>query len=369
MKETKTTKAAGAMIIIALSIWFVYLAQGILIPLILGFLLAVLILPLVRFLSQRLLFPNLLAVTLSLLLFFGLLGGIVLLMSAQIASFFKDLPEITQNLQTHWVNVQAWIQATFQLSWQEQENLIKNTVHSSQVILPKSVQSLSSLTELLMNFVLVPIYTFLILMYRRLFVQFFHRLASHNRQATVHEILVDINDVIRSYIGGLLIEMIIVALMTGFGMWLIGVKYFVFLGLLTALLNLIPYIGILVATIVSLLLTLVGSTDLTLLIGVVAVTAIVQFIDNNILIPKIVGSKVSINALASMLAVIFGGALAGVGGMFLALPILAILKVVFDHIPSLTAYGYLLGDDIPEGPKWMDRVGQAIRSWKRKNAG
>lgn len=366
MNERTSVTAAATLIIVAACFALIYLANAILIPLFLGFLLAVLMLPVVHFLHQRLIFPDVVAIFISLLLFFGIVGGIVVLMSTQITAFFQDLPEINRNLQTHWIHVQQWLQETFQFSSKDQAELWSTTVSSSQAFIPKSLQSLTSLTELAVDFVLVPVYTFLILVYRRLFVAFCYRLVSPEKQAAMRDIVHDILEVVRNYIGGLFLEMVLVALLTGAGLWMIGVKYFVFLGVLTALLNLIPYVGILVATLISLLLTLVGTTDLTLLAGVVAVTAVVQFIDNNILIPKVVGSKISINALASMLGVIVGGTLAGVGGMFLALPVLAILKVLFDHIPTLAAYGYVLGDDVPEGPKWLDRVGHAIRSWKRK---
>src|SRR5690606_18288423 len=122
------------------------------------------------------------------------------------------------------------------------------------------------------------------------------------------------------YITGLLIEVLIVAILTSFGLWLIGLDYFIFLGVMTAFFNLIPYIGIIAACTISGFIALSGSTDPTLIIGVVVVNIIVQFIDNNLLIPKVVGSKVSVNALTSMVGVIIGGSLAGIPGMFLAIP-------------------------------------------------
>ncbi len=66
----------------------------------------------------------------------------------------------------------------------------------------------------------------------------------------------------------------------------------------------------------------------------------------------IVSSKVKINALASIVEIIIGGAIAGFAGMFLAIPILAILKVIFDKIESLEPWGYLMGDDLPKTYTW-----------------
>ena len=99
---------------------------------------------------------------------------------------------------------------------------------------------------------------------------------------------------------------------------------------------------------------MVGSTDISTIVGVLAVNGFVQLVDNNILMPRIVGSKVSINALASIVAVIIGGHLAGIAGMFLAIPVVAIMKVVFDRIDSLKPYGFLMGDTIPKTFNWYN---------------
>ena len=166
----------------------------------------------------------------------------------------------------------------------------------------------------------------------------------------------DIKVIIRMYILGLLLEIAIVAALTTLGLWLIGVKYALFLGLLVALLNLIPYVGILVANALSCLISLSNNPDIQQsVLGVIAVIGAVQLIDNNILLPRIVGSKVRINALASILCVIVGGSLAGVPGMFLAIPLTAILKVVFDAVPNLEPYGYLLGDELPKALFWTKK--------------
>jgi predicted PurR-regulated permease PerM len=144
----------------------------------------------------------------------------------------------------------------------------------------------------------------------------------------------------------------IVAVLTAGGLMFLGVEYAVLLGVITAILNLIPYIGILFASIITVLATLINSTDIYAMVGVIALSIVVQFIDNNILVPKIVGNKVRINALASMVGVIIGGTLAGIAGMFLAIPIIAILKVIFDRVEALAPWGFLMGDDLPKTFDW-----------------
>jgi predicted PurR-regulated permease PerM len=343
--NSKVYKMAAISLVLCLFVTFFYLAQGILIPLIIAFIIAIILFPIHRFLNKRLRLPNFLASLLSVSMALGAIVLVILLLSKQIASVFDDIPEITKNLETHFANFQKWVNSIFGFSIEQQTNLIEN-VNADKI--PKgSLKSLGGITDVLLNSILVPIYIFFILMYKENFVRFFEFFAEKTirvEKSFVLEIIKEINSVIRNYVLGLFFEMIIVAILTGFGLWIIGLKYFLFLGVLTAVLNLIPYIGILIACSVSVLMSLVGSSDLSMIFGVIIVNVIVQFIDNNILIPKVVGSKVSINALASMVGVIVGGTLAGIGGMFLALPMLAIIKIICDRIEKLKAFGYLIGD-------------------------
>ena len=352
-KHIRLTKAASVCIIITFLTLVIYLGKEILFPLVMALLMAVLLRPLVFFLNNKLRFPNVIAVCVAVLTGLCVLFGIVYFMSAQIADFMADLPEIKKNIYMHFHHLQQWVKARFNISYSDQENYIENTVSNSKMI---SSSSIGSLTTSILNFVLIPIYTFLILLYRALFLRFLMKLVPKKDHGTLAEILFEIKTVIRSYISGLLLEVAIVAVMTAFGLWLIGVQYFVFLGIMTAILNLIPYIGIIVACVVSAFIALVGSPEPGIILGVIAVNGVVQFIDNNILIPKIVGSKVSINALASMVGVVVGGSLAGVAGMFLAIPVIAILKVVFDRIPSLKPFGFLMGDHIPKTVNWYYNI-------------
>lgn len=348
-KNIGTVKVAASFIIIAFLTALVYLGSGILFPLIMALLFAVLLRPFVHFLNTKLHFPHILAIIIVLLIAIGVIATLILFMSAQVSEFMTDLPGIKRNLQEHANHIQKWVSQTFGLSYSEQEQYIENTVSNTNVI---STSSFSSLTNVLMYSVLIPIYTFLILTYRSLLLGFLLKLVPKKDIVSLQEILIQVKTVIRSYINGLLIEVLIVALLTSLGLWIVGVDYFIFLGVMTAFLNLIPYIGIIVACTISAFIALVGSTDPSIMLGVILVNVIVQFIDNNILIPKVVGSKVSINALTSMVGVIVGGSLAGIAGMFLAIPMIAIMKVIFDHVPSMQAYGYLMGDDIPKSINW-----------------
>ena len=158
--------------------------------------------------------------------------------------------------------------------------------------------------------------------------------------------------------------MIFVSILTGAGLYFIGIKYFILLGILTGILNLIPYIGIIVAGVLTIIASLTGTPDASIIIGIIVVNAIVQLIDNNILVPLIISSKVQINALVSIVGIIIGGALSGIAGMFLAIPILAILKIIFDRTENLEAWGYLMGNDVPKTFIWKIKTKQHSKKEK-----
>jgi predicted PurR-regulated permease PerM len=255
----------------------------------------------------------------------------------------------------HYEHIRTWVKEHLKLSYTKQNSIIES-VKTNSLQNPNELvgDTLTSFSETVLTAILIPVYTFLILIYRGLFRQFLIRLIPHNNQRTLSVIINEIKVVVQSYIVGLLMEMGIVAVLTSTGLYFIGVSYPILLGVITAILNLIPYIGILVAGFISILAALIDSTELSIALGVIGVNVAVQFIDNNIIVPKVVASKVQINALVSIVAVIVGNAIAGVMGMFLALPLTAIMKVIFDHLESLRPWGLLLGDETNRTVKWKN---------------
>jgi predicted PurR-regulated permease PerM len=350
----RSIKITAVMLSTALLLVFIYYAQNILIPLLLSLIFAILLRPVVVFFNTRLRFPNVIAVLIVVVLFIIVISGVVFFVSWQIADVANDWKTIQRNLTIHYLNMQIWITKHLHLSQISQQTYLEQLPASAMSgtggMLDKTI---NSLTEIVLIITLTPIYIFLMLLYRNLFVKFLSKIISKTNAFVVADILHEVKIVIQSYVTGLLIETAVVAFLTTGGLMLLGVPYAVLLGIITALLNLIPYIGIMIASFVTILAALANTSSLSVVIGVLAMSIVVQFIDNNILIPRIVGNKVRINALVSMLAVIIGGTIAGIPGMFLAIPLIAIIKVVFDRIESLSPFGYLMGDDLSKTYNWF----------------
>jgi predicted PurR-regulated permease PerM len=193
----------------------------------------------------------------------------------------------------------------------------------------------------------IPVYVFLILFYKPLLLDFFHQLFGADHKTTVSEIINQTKTVIQKYLSGLIIEIIIIAVLNTAGLMILGIEYALLLGIIGALLNVIPYIGGIVAVALPMIIALITKDSPMYALYVLAIYYAIQLIDNNYIVPKIVASKVKVNALVSIVVIFAFGALWGIPGMFLSIPITAIFKVICDRIESLKPVGFLLGDTMP----------------------
>ncbi|PWA04781.1 AI-2E family transporter [Flavobacterium psychrotolerans] len=333
--------------------FIVYIGKDILTPIMMAFLFAILLRPVALFFKTKLRFPHVIAVMVSVILFVILIVGIFMFISFQISDIASDFDKIERNINIHVVNIEQFIKENFNLSTREQRRYLNDATDNSMQTGKAMIGStIVSFTDMILNLTLIPIYTFLILLYRTHFILFLSKLFKEKQQHVLQDILYQIKVAVNSYIIGLIIEMIAVSVLTTIGLTFIGVQYAILLGIITGILNLIPYIGILFAGFLTIVASLSGTPDLSIIIGVIVVNVVVQLIDNNVLVPLIVNSKVEINAFVSIVGIIIGGSIAGISGMFLAIPIIAVLKVIFDRINGLEPWGYLMGDDLPKTYKW-----------------
>jgi predicted PurR-regulated permease PerM len=323
----------------------IFLGQDILMPLCFAVVLAFLLLPVNKWLV-KLGLPQVPAMLISILVAVLLIGGIVYFLSMQIGHFVDDLPKIRRNLDKHINTVQQWVRENFKISRKEQQEAIESASQDMKTTGPGVLGTtfITAASVIILAF-LLPIYTFLILYYRELIRKFFVSIFHERHRISVEEVLSESRVIIQSYMLGLLIEMAIVAALNATGFLIIGIDYAIFLAVLAAILNMIPYVGMLVAGAICMLITLANANNISEVLWVGVALTIVQFIDNNILMPYVVSSKVKINALVSIIGVLVGGALAGVSGMFLSIPGIAIMKAVFDRVEGLEPWGMVLGDD------------------------
>lgn len=338
-------RLSNSLISIGLILLLMYLGQSILLPLSFASLLCILLMVPCSFLERHG-FPKGIAALLSVLVAIIVVGVVFYFISSQIISFRDELPKVAHELYAGIQDLQLWVQKRFHISARVMKDYM-NTATSETLSKTTSIvgSTFSTLSSTLIYMVLIPIYTFLLLLYRKMIVSFFVKSFDASATPIVYGVLNKTKSVMKGYILGLCIEMVIVAGMVFLGLTIIGVQYALLLAVITAVLNLIPYLGIFTAALLSMLITFAtGGSGAT--IGVGITLFVVHLIDSNFLLPKVVGSKVKINALVTLLAVLVGHAIWGLPGMFLSIPIVAILKVIFDSVETLNSWGFILGDEV-----------------------
>lgn len=337
------------LMILLLCIVIVY-GKNIIVPFVFSILLSILLLPVTNFLSRRLFFPKALANLTSVIFALSLIALLIYFFSHQIARFLVDIPSIKEHLEKHYETVQYWIQQKFNVSTTQQQVLIHNASGNVKTTGTAFLgETFFTITQTIFYIIMVAIYTFLILFYRHMIRRFLFAIFSREHETEIAEVLVESKGIVQKYMLGLIIEMGIVALLNTTVLLIMGVKYAIFLGVFTAILNIIPYVGIFSGILFTSLVTLTTSSHLSDILWIIINFEIIHFLDANVLMPRIVGSKVKINALITILGVVIGGMLVGLPGIFLALPTIAILKIIFDRIDEMKPWGALLGDDTGSG--------------------
>lgn len=340
----------AAILISVIAIGFIaIIGEELIIPLVFALLFSILLLPLVRMFEVKLKVGRGAASGIASILF--IIGLIVIFytIGSQISNLSKDWPLFQNQLQTSLSDLQNWIAAKFNYNVEKQKNYINNA--TSNVISGGTSyigSTLLSVTSLMLFIVLTLIYTFFMLLYRAPLLKFLIALVNEEHNKIVCDVVSNIQVVIRKYILGLLFEMLIVASLCWISFGIMGIKYFILLGLITAVFNIVPYVGIFTALLLSALITFATTGISTQLLLVVITIVCIHLIDSNILLPFIVGSKVSINALVTVIGVVAGEMIWGLPGMFLSVPMIAMAKIICDRVEPLKPWAILLGHEKKE---------------------
>ena len=294
---------------------------------------------------QRRGWPLWLAAGVSCVLLVLVFFGVIFFMGSQYAHFGKDLPALQQVLVQKVTDAQAALEQRFHVAQERQtawlEDRLSDLIKSSGSM---AVGFFSATGAAFATAMVIPFITFFLLLMKARFREFFSQLSS-NGDGTVLRLVENIASLSRQWLKGVLTVMLFLAVMDTAGFLALDLEYAVLLGVTAALLNVIPYIGPWLGAIIPVLIALLTKDSLMYALGVVAIIAVTQFIDNNFITPKVVGSSVSLNPLASMIALLAWGSLWGFMGLLLAIPITGIMKLVFDEIPALKPWGYVLGED------------------------
>lgn len=340
-------KATILLLGISILITILYIAQGIFVPLIFATIIAIVLHPVVIFFT-RLRLKRILAIIITLILAFIVISAFGFLLASQVSRFGESWPMLVEKLSELVSQAVSWAAAYFDVDQKSINEWIAQSktdlINSSGAIIGQTLLTAGSVLIILF---LVPVYVFMILFYQPILRDFINQLFSAANQNRVSDIVTQIKTVIQKYLIGLVFEAAIVGTLYTVTLLILGIDYAIMLGIIGALLNVIPYLGGIVGVALPMIIALATKSSPWFAVYILIIFYIIQLIDNNYIVPKIVASQVKINALFSIIIVIAGNALWGIPGMFLSIPLLAIVKLIFDNIPNLKPWGFLLGDTMP----------------------
>lgn len=328
--------------------------RSILVPLSFSILLAVLLNPLVN-IFQKWKINKVVSIMIALLLSMIFIAAVVYFITKEVGSFSDKMPLLKTKFAQLISRCQQGLSSNFNIPISKQNQYIADAQAGVKPLIGATVGSV--MTTMGMIF-LLPVYTFLFIYYKILILNFLYESFSETNSKEVSLVLKQVKGAIQNYMFGLLLEALIVATLNSTALIILGVDYAILLGLLGAILNVLPFIGGIIAILLPLIIVTITKNGFDTQLAVIISYMVIQFIDNHFLVPYIVSSKVKINALISIIIVLLGGELWGVSGMFLSIPFVGILKIVFDHVPELKYWGKLLGDKVPtrhKGQIWNGR--------------
>lgn len=318
--------------------------QDIILPLIFAAFIAIPLSSLVKYFVRHKL-SRMLSITLAVLIAFILAIVSGYLLVTQMSRFYSAMPQLVDKFYIYLNQTILWASDNFGISSLETDTWISSTkdtlLQNSSSLLQHAI---SAMSNVLVVALLIPVYVFMMLLYQPHLLKFIHSLFGSGNDGKVTEILSETKTIIKGYLVGLLLETLIVAVLMSTGLLILGIDYAIILGIIVGLFNIIPMIGGFIGVLLPLMVAIATKASPSYALWVLALFAVVKIVDMNYIVPKLVASKVKINALVTLVIVIAGGALWGIPGMFLAIPLIAIVKLVFDRIENLKPWGFFLGD-------------------------
>lgn len=358
---------------ITLSFFVLIAARNFLYPILFGVLFAYLLYPLTNFLEKHKV-PRILANLAGIIFAAIVVSSAVFFLYKQLEIFVQDFPTLKAQALKNVDGLELWIEEKFGVSSAEQQQYIKERINDlfesgNQFFGTAFTATTSTVTKI----GLLPVYIFFMLYYRNKFKRFILLVIPPQKHQKANNILNDVSFVTERYMGGVMAVVLILCVLNSIGLLIVGLKYAILLGIISALFNFIPYFGTLIGGIIPLLYALLLSPHPEKAVGVVIYFIIIQFIENNILTPNITGGNVQLNPFITILSIVVGGMMWGIPGMFLIVPFLAMFKILCEYIEPLKPYAFLLGTEGAEEhaltkeklTAFLRRKFYALKSWIR----
>ena len=338
------TRAIKILFFLFLVFAGLYFARPFLVPVAFGGIIAMLFLPICRKLEEKR-FPKALAAISCIFLLVLFVAGIGVLLAWQVSDLASDLTGMEKRVQEFASRVRSYINSAFDISPQKQQEVLNKGQAGQTGIGSMVSQFLASFFGFAANTVIVLIYIFLFLFYRIHLKKFILRLVPADQRTETQKVIRETSRVAQKYLIGLALMIVTLWVLYSIGFSIAGVRNAIFFAILCGLLEIVPFVGNITGTALTILMAMTQGGGTNMIVIILVTYVVVQFFQTYILEPLIVGSEVNINPFFTILGIILGELIWGIPGMVLAIPTLGILRVIFDHVPALQPYGFLIGEE------------------------
>ncbi len=364
MNKLLLTKTLQVLLLVVLTIAILYGSREFLIPVVLAGLLAMLFVPLSARLERKGLNRGLSSLA-GVLVLLVVVGGIIALLAWQMSNVAQDLSQIKVVAAEKMEQLRQYVSQTLGVSMEQQDKMLEKGQSSGGSNAAKMVGTvMAGLLGMLVNTILVLVYIFLFLYFRGHFKKFILQVVPTAEQAETEKVIHQASGVAQNYLSGMTMMIVMLWVMYGIGFSIVGVKNAIFFAILCGLLEIVPFVGNLTGTAITVLMAVAQGGGNNIIIGVVITYGLVQFIQNYVIQPLVVSSEVDINPVFTIIGLIVGELMWGIPGMALAIPLLGMTKIICDHIESLKPYGFLLGPTKPKVRK--SGFADKIKGWFKK---
>lgn len=361
MRSIKVLKAAAILLILVLLTVILVYGKPFFVPICFAGLLSMLLLPIAKWLQSKHI-HRVIAILLSMLTLVIFFALVIFLVNWQLSDIASNASKLEQQISSKYQQARQFISRELGIAPEKQQQMIKEQQSSSGSRASAMITGLlNGVGSLLANLLLVFVYIFLFMYYRGRLKGFIIRLVPPAQRDNALSTLYQAQKVAQKYLSGLSLMIVSLWIMYGIGFSIAGVKNAFFFAVMCGLLEIIPFVGNLTGTALTLLMSLMQGGDMNLVIGILVTYALVQFIQSYLLEPLIVGAEVNINPLATIAGLVAGELLWGIPGMVLAIPLMGIARIICDHVPALQPYAYLIGEEKKEDNRWKKRIKEAAR--------
>ena len=319
-----------------------YFGRTLFIPLSFSILISFILYPICKWLEKKGISRSF-AIFISIFCLSVILAAIFYLLFLQVARFTSEWELLKVKLLETTTQLGNFFLERFNISLESQSEIIKKGINNFEVfLLLKNVAY--SFSEIIFNLIIFPVFAALLLYHRHLLASVLYQVFSSYKKETIHEILIGTIHEYYNFIKGMLLVYLIVGILNSIGLAIVGVPHPFLFGFIASILTFIPYVGIIISSLLPIVVSWVTYNSIWYPLGVVLVFTIVQLLEANIIFPFAVGNRLKINTLVIIVVIIIGGIIWGAAGMILFIPFVSIIKLIADRTESLKTLSLLLGN-------------------------